>query len=164
MLTNGILLPEFYERIPHVLANLHSLGVSIDGASKETYEKLRLGRRWEKVTSALEFIGQLKNKYKFEFNLQFVVQNKNYHEMIKIAELGKSYNADKIYLNKLENWNTFSNWEEHNIFSKDHPNHADYKNKLNELLYSQWPNPDQPCRVYASNLVPKDFDYNTVNW
>jgi len=43
ILTNALMFKEFAPRVPYVINNLNELGVSIDGASKDTYEKLRLG-------------------------------------------------------------------------------------------------------------------------
>ena len=43
ILTNALMFKEFHTRVPDVINNMEELGVSIDGASKETYEKLRLG-------------------------------------------------------------------------------------------------------------------------
>ena len=49
---------EFHTRVPYVINNLNELGVSIDGASKDTYEKLRLGGKWEKINENLECISK----------------------------------------------------------------------------------------------------------
>ena len=62
ILTNGLMFKDFYKTVPNVINNLQELGVSIDGASKETYEKLRLGGRWEKIIEGLECIAELKKK------------------------------------------------------------------------------------------------------
>jgi len=74
ILTNGLMFKEFYNTVPHIINNLQELGVSIDGATKETYEKLRLGGKWGKIIEALECIAELKKKKDFRFNLHFVVQ------------------------------------------------------------------------------------------
>jgi len=128
LLTNGLMFKEFSQRIPHITHNLKELGISIDGASKETYEKLRLGSSWEKINANLKFIAELKKKNKFIFRLHFVVQKDNYHEMEKIIELGKHYNADHVWLNKIENWNVMNNFKEQNIFTS-----TDYKIYLQKV-------------------------------
>ena len=56
ILTNGLMFKEFHQTVPHVINNLKELGVSIDGATKETYEKLMIGGRSEKITEALQCI------------------------------------------------------------------------------------------------------------
>ena len=116
VLTNGLMLKDFADQIPHIIENLSELGVSIDGATKETYEKLRLGGNWKKINDNLEFISQLKQKHKFIFRLHFVVQKENYHEMENIVQLGKKYGADHVWLDKIQDWNVMQNFQEQNIF------------------------------------------------
>jgi len=106
VLTNGLMFKEFYNTVPHIINNLQELGVSIDGASKKTYEKLRLGGKWGKIIEALECIAELKKKKDFRFNLHFVVQQDNWHELEAMLELGHRYGVDTVYFNKIEDWNT----------------------------------------------------------
>jgi hypothetical protein len=106
MLTNALMLKEFHPKVPHVIDNLEEIGVSIDGASKETYEKLRLGGKWEKILEALECIAKLKQKHNFRLGLHMVVQQDNWHEMEDMLELGHTYGVDRVYFNKIEDWNT----------------------------------------------------------
>jgi MoaA/NifB/PqqE/SkfB family radical SAM enzyme len=133
ILTNGLMFKEFHPRVPHVIDNLKELGVSIDGASKSTYEKLRLGGKWDKINENLECIAELMQKHNFRFTLHFVVQKDNYHEMEDIILLGKKYNADRVWLNKIEDWNAIENFSEVDIFQPSHPLHNDYKKKLEQI-------------------------------
>ena len=106
LLTNALMFKEFHHRIQNVIRNLDDLGVSIDGASQHTYEKLRLGGRWDKVNENLECIAELKDKHQFQFGLHMVVQADNWHEMEDMLALGHKYKADRVYFNKIEDWNT----------------------------------------------------------
>ena len=106
LLTNGLMLKEFHKSIPHVIRNMVDLGVSIDGASPATYEKLRQGGKWNKIIEALDCMSELKQKHNFNFYLHMVVQQDNWHEMESMLELGHKYNADRVYFNKIEDWNT----------------------------------------------------------
>ena len=134
ILTNGLMFKDFHLRVPHIIENLTELGVSIDGASKETYEKLRLGGKWDNINRNLECIANLKQKHNFKFILHFVVQKDNYHEMEKIIELGEQYGADRVWLNKIENWNTFKDWKEQDIFDPLHSDNMGYKIYLNNVI------------------------------
>jgi MoaA/NifB/PqqE/SkfB family radical SAM enzyme len=106
ILTNGLMFKEFHGRVPYVINNLQELGVSIDGASKETYEKLRLGGRWDKIIEGLECMAGQKQKHGFRFILHMVVQQDNWHELEDMLALGRKYEADRVYFNKMEDWNT----------------------------------------------------------
>jgi len=129
ILTNGLMFKEFHTRVPDVVNNLQELGISIDGASKETYEKLRLGGKWEKIIESLECISELKKKHTFRFILHFVVQKDNYHEMEKIIELGEYYGADRVWLNKIEDWGTIDDFKSQDIFGT-----KDYKKSFSKVL------------------------------
>ena len=112
ILTNALMFEDFHSQVPHIIENLIELGVSIDGASKETYEKLRLGGNWEKINRNLEYIATLKKEHNFNFVLHMVVQKDNWYEMPIMLELARKYNVDKVYFNKIQDWNTFTNFDD----------------------------------------------------
>ena len=106
ILTNALMIKESHTAIPHIMANLNNLGVSIDGASRQTYETLRLGGKWEKILEALECVSQLKQEHGFVFDLHMVVQQDNWREMPMMLDLADTHDADKVYFNRIQDWNT----------------------------------------------------------
>ena len=106
ILTNGLMVKDFWPQIPHIIENLTELGVSIDGATKETYEKLRLGGKWDSINRNLECITELKEQHNFRFVLHMVVQKDNWQEIPAMVELGERLGIDEIYFNKIQDWNT----------------------------------------------------------
>jgi MoaA/NifB/PqqE/SkfB family radical SAM enzyme len=129
ILTNGLMFKEFHTRVPYVISNLNELGVSIDGASPETYEKLRLGGRWEKMLEGLECMAEQKEKHGFGFILHFVVQKDNYHEMQQMIDLGEQYGADRVWLNKIEDWGTTDDFKTQDIW-----NTPEYKTQIDMVI------------------------------
>ncbi len=129
ILTNGLLFKEFHARVPHVINNLNELGVSIDGATKDTYEKLRLGGKWDKILEGLESIAEQKQKHNFTFILHFVVQKENYREMETIIDLGEQYGADRVWLNKIEDWGTMDDFRSQDIWNTN-----EYKDQIGKVL------------------------------
>ena len=127
MLTNGLMFREFCGTVPHIINNLQELGVSIDGASKETYEKLRLGGKWNKILEGLEYMAVLKKKHHFRFNLHMVVQQENWHEMENMLELVHKYGVDMVYFNKIEDWNTGIDFKSQNFTQFDEFKNIIYK-------------------------------------
>jgi MoaA/NifB/PqqE/SkfB family radical SAM enzyme len=126
ILTNGLMFKEFHTRVPNVIRNLNELGVSIDGATKHTYEKLRLGGRWEKILEALECMAEQKQRHGFRFILHYVVQKDNFHEMQEIIDLGEQYNADRVWLNRIEDWGTMDDFSTQDIWeTTDYNVHLD---------------------------------------
>ena len=106
ILTNGLMFKEFHDRVPYVIGNLRDLGVSIDGATKDTYENLRLGGRWDKINANLESMAELKSVHGFTFRLHMVVQQDNWWEMPDMIGLAEKYDVDQVYFNKIQDWNT----------------------------------------------------------
>lgn len=161
ILTNALMFEDFHTRIPYVIRNLQELGVSIDGASKETYEKLRLGGNWEKINQNLKCISELKKKHNFRFILHFVVQKENYHEMEEIINLGKQYGADRVWLNKLENWNTFNNFAEENVVDPMHKEHEKYQSMLENI--KQYAKKLPKNFVQSPTLITEEVRYKNKN-
>ena len=161
ILTNGLMFKEFHTKVPYVINNLQELGVSIDGASKETYEKLRLGGKWNNINRNLECIAKLKQKHNFRFILHFVVQKDNYHEMENIIDLGEQYGADRVWLNKIENWNTFKDWEEQDIFTPSHSDHMGYKICLNYVIQRIQKRDDR--FIECPTLISEEVRYKNKN-
>jgi hypothetical protein len=106
ILTNGLMFKEFHDRVPYVISNLKDLGVSIDGATKGTYESLRLGGKWDKVNEGLECMAELKRTHGFHFALHMVVQQANWREMPLMLRMAEELGADRVFFNKIEDWNT----------------------------------------------------------
>jgi MoaA/NifB/PqqE/SkfB family radical SAM enzyme len=129
ILTNGLMFKEFHTKIPHVINNLQELGVSIDGATRDTYEQLRTGGRWEKILEGLECIAEQKSKVGFTFILHFVVQEQNYHEMENIVDLGEHFGVDHVWLNKIEDWGTMRDFHKQDIWSTD-----SFQKHLNKII------------------------------
>jgi len=103
LMTNALLLKKQYAHNETVFDNLTELQISIDGATKQTYEKLRLGGNWEQLKENLKFVSEIMT---FDVCLHMVVQNDNWAEIPMMLDLADQYNFDRVYFNKIEDWNT----------------------------------------------------------
>jgi len=104
--TNGLLVKQMYGRVTHIFDKLKTLNLSIDGATEGTYELLRKGGRWNKVKENMQFIKEIKQKHGFLFHMHMVVQKNNWREMPDMLGLARHYNADMVYFNPVQDWNT----------------------------------------------------------
>ena len=81
-------------------SGLDQLIVSLDGASKETYNKYRKNGDFDKVVRVLKMAAQMKNdmgtRYP-EIKLQFIVMKHNEHEIKKMIELAKELKVDTLF-------------------------------------------------------------------
>ena len=58
------------------------------------------------------------------------MQKDNYHEMENIIELGEQYSADRVWLNKIEDWGTIDDFKTQDVFGT-----ADYKKSFSKVLH-----------------------------
>lgn len=118
-----------YHRVKHIFSNVKSMNISIDGATKNTYEKLRRGGKWSKIIENLEFIKDIKNKNNFKLNLHMVVQKDNWKEMSLMLDIASQYNVDTVYFNPIQDWNASKNFAE----IKAPEELIEFKNLLNKI-------------------------------
>ena len=99
--TNGKLLtPEIYEL--YVTAGIHYIQLSIDAATKELYEAMRLGGRFDELITNLEGIKALRKRSKArqpQLRLATVISRQNYQQLPLLAELAKKYDFSYWYIN-----------------------------------------------------------------
>lgn len=94
--TNGTLLTrrrcELLAENPH----MESIAVSIDGATKETYERIRVNARWEKLIENLETLAAVKaarNTPRPYVQLNMVLMKSTIGELPQLVDLAKQVNA-----------------------------------------------------------------------
>lgn len=97
--TNGVLIDEKWA--DKLLQNKIDLIYSIDGATKQTYEHIRKGARFEDLIKSLDIINRTRAKYKdreFHLRMNVVIMRSNYHEVEKIIDFAKEYGFDLVQL------------------------------------------------------------------
>ena len=100
ILTNGIMLNrKMWDKIKH--NNIGEVWVSIDAATKETYEKIRVGGKWETLMENLRLISEIRKSGKFRmFEINMTVMRSNYREIVEFVRLGESLNCDQVALQR----------------------------------------------------------------
>ena len=116
--SNGLLFNEKNFNIVKRNYKKIKLHVSIDAATKEVYEDVRRGSRWEILCRNMEYASELRRKDELEeFAIFFVVQQRNINDMRKFVELGKKWNCDRVYFGRVLNYGTYSEDEYRNNIS-----------------------------------------------
>jgi len=111
--------------------------VSIDAATKQTYQKLRRGGEWDKLIDNMKFAAGLKKEGKIKyFRLNFVVQRENYKEIPEFIKLGISLGCDRILFTKLLNWGTYTEeeFEKRSMVDLDGKPRVELQKILNESI------------------------------
>jgi len=100
--TNATLLDKYLDQI--LESKLNTLIVCLDGATKETYEQMRVGGNFQKVVDNIYRLCIEKYKRgldKPHIQLQFLVSKINEHEIKDIIKLGKKLGVDSLRLKTL---------------------------------------------------------------
>jgi sulfatase maturation enzyme AslB (radical SAM superfamily) len=135
IVTNGILVKDHWHKMAGVYDNIVRFKFSFDAGSKEVYEKIRRGGNWDKLLDSARYIADWKklNKPKLMLTSNFVVQTGNYKDMINYTELCYSLGFDEINFQKIDNWGTFKNFQEHAVWQIDHPEYEDFLVQLQKI-------------------------------
>ena len=127
--TNGMLMnPQNIEWLLSLYSEI-KLTFSIDGATKDTFEYLRRGAKWETVMSNLKYVGSLRYEGKINhLRIAVVVQRRNYKELEALVLLARSVNADIISFAPLINMGTFTDAEyiQADVYNTENPCHDEF--------------------------------------
>ncbi len=134
LLSNGVLFtPANWEHFKKNNNVKIMLTVSVDAASKETYQYIRRGN-FDVLQQIMRFASELRHKGELSyFRLNFVVQRENYKEMIDFVQWGKELGVDEIFFTKILNWGTYTpeEFEQISMMEKDG---ITPKSELKEIL------------------------------
>jgi MoaA/NifB/PqqE/SkfB family radical SAM enzyme len=113
--TNGLLFtPRIWEKIKHI--KIDWIVVSIDAATKKTYEKIRVGGKWDVLVKNLNFLVKKYNEGLIqELIICMTVMKSNHREMTEFAEMGKKLGVASTYFSPV-----IGDYGEEQIF--DHTN------------------------------------------
>lgn len=132
--TNGLLLPDKWHLLPE--ERIVKLDISIDAATQSTYEILRYPGKWEKITRSLQFIKEKRDKGLIpDFQLIFVVQAQNYHEIPQFIQMCIELKTKCCVLNAVMQYH-HSNEEfaRMNVCDERHPQHRDFLSVLSHPI------------------------------
>ncbi len=94
--------PELAELM--VQNRFHQITVSIDGCTKETFEYIRKGSKFETTIKTIELLNKLKNRYHSDaphFTFSTVAMKSNIHELPGLVRLADKYGVKHIYVARL---------------------------------------------------------------
>lgn len=90
------LKPEIRERI--LESRLDDINISMDGATKDTFERLRVNAKWDVVTSQVTALSALRRERgaPLTMNLNMTVMRSNVHEVPKMVELAARMGIESV--------------------------------------------------------------------
>ncbi|MBI1293089.1 radical SAM protein [bacterium] len=99
--TNFVLMTEEMAELI-IRSGVAYVNASIDGASKQSYEKIRVGGKWDILTEKLRMFQQIKKKLKSDtprVNLCVVGSTENIHETETFVEMAREFGFDTLKYN-----------------------------------------------------------------
>jgi tetratricopeptide (TPR) repeat protein/MoaA/NifB/PqqE/SkfB family radical SAM enzyme len=104
--TNGQLItPRLWEEFQPLHARFRDITISIDGATPETYERLRRGSTWEKLLRTMGVVeGARRTGVISRVMVNMVVQEQNFLEMRGLIALCKGWAVDGIRFYRIRQW------------------------------------------------------------
>lgn len=150
--SNGILFNE--REFCHLMQNYKNISVmiSVDGAEKKVYEKLRPGAKFEILVRNLEMLSEHKRKGDIKaWQINFVVQRENYFQMKEMIHLAEEWDVDRVHFYPIVDLlNEKEQFEEKSMLNLD----GTLKKELAEYL-------DDP--IFDKKIVYMPWFKKTVN-
>lgn len=137
--TNGMLFTENnWNKIPDLVKDkIKTVIVSIDGASKDTFEINRKNGKWDVMLNNLSFIRDLRiKKLLNRVQVNYTYQLNNYTEMPIMVELCRKLSFDSVLFNPISNWGTYTEIEfmKINVNSPQHESYVDFCEICNDEM------------------------------
>lgn len=121
LFTNGLLIPKYWDSLSHLHENISTIKMSCDAATKDAYERTRLGGKFEEMQKAVKFVSKLGKK----FVLNMIVQADNYTDVPNFIEMGLENKATRVNLTMLRYWpqmfGGIDNYNDKDLSRLDHP-------------------------------------------
>lgn len=96
IMTNASLITEKKWQQLHGL-NVRSFMVSVDAATKETYEAIRINGKWENLREKLKFLQSLRLSNTIsQWSINMTVMRRNCNEVAAFAHMAKNLGVDKV--------------------------------------------------------------------
>jgi MoaA/NifB/PqqE/SkfB family radical SAM enzyme len=100
-LSNGLLLKK--EKLQQILnAGVDWIGISLDGADAEMYEKIRIGSNFDRVCENVAGIADLRNGSRPKTMINFVLMDLNFHQVEDIVRLALQLGVDQLNFKQCE--------------------------------------------------------------
>ena len=131
--TNGLLLSKMYHRHEYIFNNLEVLNISVDGATRETYETLRRGGSWTQIQHNLRFISSRTRRY--DVALHMVVQQSNWREMLMMYKWHQHLGFNEMHFSLIQDWNTGANLDTQFTKEPEYKKAFEYLRKQDNVFF-----------------------------
>ncbi|MFR4981111.1 MAG: SPASM domain-containing protein [Clostridium neonatale] len=138
IITNAQLLTQSnWEQLDNLKGIPIKMDISIDGAERKTYEKIRRGAKWDILLENLKYVSLLRKNNEISYlRINFVVQLDNFKEMRKFVKLAEKYSADEVWFQRIANWGTIpqAEFSKIDVFDNKNPHYDEVTLMLNRII------------------------------
>jgi hypothetical protein len=140
LISNGTLLSEReWQKFGNIHGLVRSIRISTDAATRETFELLRRGGRWESFIDNLQFVRGMRRRGEIEvFMLAFTYQLRNFREMPAFVSFAERLGADMVSFERLapSASMTYEEFVVNAVHLATHPLHAQFLDILEDPALS----------------------------
>ncbi len=138
LFTNRQLLTTYWPTLQKIHRNIRSLWISIDAATRETYERVRCGASWDHLIESLQFARhQRLHGAVTDLQFNFVVRATNWREMPNFVDLGRRFAADRVDFGLFRRmWHPDAVFHAENIAAPSHPDHQAYCETITDPIFA----------------------------
>lgn len=135
LITNGILCNEAaWTDLGRGAELVKMIGVSIDAATPETYEAIRLGGKWRVLQRNLGFIRSLKAAGHLErIGFNFVITARNFREIPAFIRMAREFEAEHCMFLRVQRWPGAATKAEYDALAVHEPGHPEHREYLSVL-------------------------------
>jgi pyruvate-formate lyase-activating enzyme len=137
--SNGLLFtPKTWEKMWRIHGNINEVIISIDASRPETYAQVRADGDLSKLLDNLAFLSGLRAEGKIRIlMLAYVVQQKNYREMVDVVKLAKTLNIDQVLFSLVTDWMSWSKdeFEANAVWKNHHPEFPQFLEVLEDPIF-----------------------------
>ena len=141
LISNGTLFSESeWQKFSNIHGRVRNVRISTDAATKETFEAVRRGGKWERFVENLNFIGELRRRGEIRyFLMSFAYQLANFREMPAFVGLCKSVGADAVSFEPLlpSEAMTHAEFSERAVHFVTHPLYVEFQQVLKDSALSE---------------------------
>ena len=139
--TNGQLItPRLWEEFKPLHPRFRDITISIDGATPESYERLRRGSTWEKLELSMGILADARRTNAISrLMVNMVVQQENFLEMRPLLELCKAWAVDGIRFYRIRQWGNVvpGAFMSSDVANPMHPRHAELLAELRHPIFGE---------------------------
>jgi len=146
MITNGVLLTHCVREV--LVESARFCGVSFDGATNETYRRMRGVDHFDCVLANVASLCEARSKARsrLDVNLKYLIHPWNYRELLGVARIAKDIGCNGVHIRPVGLDNVPG---APNPMAEPGFDHARYASEVNALIEQAWELEDDTFRVYA---------------